>query len=393
MGLFRKNKSDKNSEAAQENTRPNLQENGNAEGNAAAGTGNATDKKSAESTQGMSSGASGYQFAPDVKLKECKYCRVMIPKAAKICPNCKMRLKKRWLRNLILVLVLAALICGGVYLYVYEYQGQMVSVVWSDATAVSTTQSEQAASDTPVSEQAGTVETETTSGEQTDENLTEAVMETQSADSTENIGGPLDALQAPGDTSEGADTDVTDEGVVEFPFISEVSENDIASEKQKDSDVADNTIKIEEFEITQPEATEETDEDIDDMKLLSNAEEADAEAFRAECEQVSYKALLRRQEEYLDRAVSVEVTVLEQINGGLFDESIYYFCVTQDADGRDRYYIIRDDRGEDAMLILEGDVLVVYGKLFGDCKLPASLVETRPTVPALSMLYCDLLAE
>ncbi|MDE7259985.1 MAG: hypothetical protein K2N77_12220 [Lachnospiraceae bacterium] len=35
-----------------------------------------------------------YAFATDAKLRECKYCRVMIPKKAKICPNCKMVLKK-----------------------------------------------------------------------------------------------------------------------------------------------------------------------------------------------------------------------------------------------------------------------------------------------------------
>ena len=40
-----------------------------------------------------------YEFAPDAKLKECKHCRVMIPKKAKICPNCKMRVKMGWLKK------------------------------------------------------------------------------------------------------------------------------------------------------------------------------------------------------------------------------------------------------------------------------------------------------
>ena len=63
-----------------------------------------------------------YGFAPDAKLKECKHCRVMIPKKAKICPNCKMRVKMGWLKKLLLILfllvIIGAAVCGaGYYLY------------------------------------------------------------------------------------------------------------------------------------------------------------------------------------------------------------------------------------------------------------------------------------
>ena len=82
-----------------------------------------------ESTGGQTNIASGvateYQFSKEAKLKECKYCRVMVPKKAKICPNCKMSLKKRWLRNFFIILILlvavAAVVAGGYY-YLYEYQ-------------------------------------------------------------------------------------------------------------------------------------------------------------------------------------------------------------------------------------------------------------------------------
>mgnify|MGYP007025195117 CR=1 FL=1 len=42
-----------------------------------------------------------YGFAPDVKLKECRFCCVMIPKKAKVCPNCRMSLKRHWFRCLL----------------------------------------------------------------------------------------------------------------------------------------------------------------------------------------------------------------------------------------------------------------------------------------------------
>ena len=60
-----------------------------------------------------------YGFAPDAKLKECKHCRVMIPKKAKICPNCKMRVKMGWLKKLLLILfllvIIGAAVCGAGY--------------------------------------------------------------------------------------------------------------------------------------------------------------------------------------------------------------------------------------------------------------------------------------
>ena len=58
-----------------------------------------------------------YDFAPDVKLKECRYCRVMIPKKAKVCPNCRMSLKRNWFRNLVAaVFAIAVIGVGGYYL-------------------------------------------------------------------------------------------------------------------------------------------------------------------------------------------------------------------------------------------------------------------------------------
>lgn len=73
-----------------------------------------------------------YDFAPDVKLKECRYCRVMIPKKAKVCPNCRMSLKRYWFRNLVAAVVVVIVIGVGGY-YLSEHWGIMkdaVASVW-----------------------------------------------------------------------------------------------------------------------------------------------------------------------------------------------------------------------------------------------------------------------
>ena len=141
------------------------------------------------------------------------------------------------------------------------------------------------------------------------------------------------------------------------------------TEPENDTDLPDGTVKI------------------TDISMYTEEE------FRDICERVDYKKLLRRQELYLDAAVTEEMTVMEQVDGGLFDENIYYLCKREDEQGITRYYIIRDDRDESAAPILEGDVLRVYGQLFGSCKLPGYLLRTQPVVPALTMVYYDILAE
>lgn len=131
---------------------------------------------------------------------------------------------------------------------------------------------------------------------------------------------------------------------------------------------------------------------------IETAEEIDVSAYSEEefrnlCGKVDYRKLLREQDVYLNGAVTVELTVLAQIDGGLFDDNIYYICTAEDKKGYLRYYVIRDDRAEDDMLILEGDVLRIYGQFFDTCVCPSEFLETETEIPALAMVYCDLLEE
>ena len=163
-------------------------------------------------------------------------------------------------------------------------------------------------------------------------------------------------------------------------------ENDSEDEKENDTDRKEDDRKV---------LLENTDNVDAEIVIIDVTEVSDytEEEFRSLCRRVDYKKLLRSQETYLNAAVMEELTVMEQVDGGLFDENIYYLCRREDGQGITRYYIVRDDREENDTPILAGDVIQVYGQLFGSCKLPGYLVKEQPLVPALTLVYFDLLEE
>ncbi len=163
-------------------------------------------------------------------------------------------------------------------------------------------------------------------------------------------------------------------------------ENDSEDEKENDTDQKEDDRKV---------LLENTDNVDAEIVIIDVTEVSDytEEEFRSLCRRVDYKKLLRSQETYLNAAVMEELTVMEQVDGGLFDENIYYLCRREDGQGITRYYIVRDDREENDTPILAGDVIQVYGQLFGSCKLPGYLVKEQPLVPALTLVYFDLLEE
>lgn len=323
-----------------------------------------------------------YAFASDVKLKECKYCRVMIPKNAKICPNCKMTLKSHmFIKTLAAVLVFAVIVAGGYCIFTYrelQPDPEAVALETQDETqapivSVNTVETTEAAAGAKVVEPtevvapAVTVESpqfvpvvESVGTEKSASNEAEQKEETKSAAESDNV----------------KDKDVTEEG-----------------ESTEDKEKPDDKVDPEDRNAVDDENTVEDEETEDDVSttVLKAIDENEA-AFRADCVQRKYKSLLR-DEEYLETSVVVMgAEVVCQVDGGLFDENVYYLCREKE-NGNNCYYIIRDDRNEDETLILEGDIITVYGQLFGTCKIPANLIETRPTVPAISMLTYDLLGE
>ncbi|MDE6944853.1 MAG: hypothetical protein K2P66_10555 [Lachnospiraceae bacterium] len=403
-----------------------------------------------------------YDFAPDVKLKECRYCRVMIPKKAKVCPNCRMSLKRHWLRNLVAAVFAIAVIGVGGY-YLSAHWGIMkdaAASVWmaqkqsalpvmsvttvdnkelaaggaavepSEVTNLSEAESES------VSEGAGHPEdvgkqTEGAATETADTKKSTAVESKPDAKSAED----KQAKEAAGAETDGTDSQTEVESATEADMQTDLAKKErsqvtmakqdsvLTGEEREDTEDEDiegtgntedtrntqkqNTANVEDTEETGN--TEDT-ENIEDTQNVENAEatkdtktpgtdvpakkmDRQEQKFREECVLIGYKSILRNTERYLDTALMVEVQVMCQVDGGLFDDNTYYLCETEDDNNIIRYYIVRDDRETDDILILEGDMLTVYGQLFGTCKIPAELVEAMPTVPAISMLYYDLTGE
>lgn len=375
-----------------------------------------------------------YGFAADVELKECRYCRVMIPRKAKVCPNCRMSLKRHWFRNTVAVIFAVAVIGLGGY-YLSEHWGIMrdaVMSVWmaQDSAAVSsvsvTTVDNAEMSDGVLSTWTSkvAVNTESSGNKDAEETVmsgSEAIQDSASAtgkkeeDSVQTLAGTMADASEKGQSGEterkADDTDKPDKASAKEtagPDADVLEEDEAKAEKNPEDGAASGVAAGEESEDTlEAEDRTGTDsagrnvsgqtaaDDVDEEAEAALAEdlEGQEQAFRDSCMEVSYKALLRDTETYLDTALRMELQVVCQVLGGLFDENIYYLCKVEEVNGIERYYIIRDDREEDDTLILEGDTLIVYGQLFGNCKLPASLIETRPTVPAVSMLYLDLIEE
>lgn len=309
-----------------------------------------------------------YQFAEDVKLKECKYCCVMIPKKAKICPNCKMTLKKRWKRKvLVMVLLLGVLTAAaaGGYYYLYEYQPAQETTAVVEESDLDATQTENAAMKTDATEE------QVTSVSQAD------MADTNTADNVVELPQMLEVTK---------ETDTAEETLEEE--IEPTEEMELPEEIELEAEILEEGMLEEEIELPEGMIIEEGDEEAEEAK-----QEEPAALLEAAVSQIPYKDMIRKQADYADTEIVLEVIILSQVDGGLFDDHIYYLCTDADKQENERYYIVRDDRTEEELLLLEGDVLRIRATLFDRCKLSADLVKTRPTVPALAMTACELVEE
>ena len=386
-----------------------------------------------------------YGFAPDVKLKECRFCCVMIPKKAKVCPNCRMSLKRHWFRNLVAAVFAVAVIGGGGY-YLSEHWGIMkdaVASVWraqngsavpvmsvttvdtaemaagaaavepAEVTSLSEAESGQTVDLVQTAESTGNQadhesktanavntantgnQTEALAGKAEQTAGTEGKEESETRKDTENTGRSEEQKDVEDKTEHSADEETAAENEAVSSAAQKAEKKGAEADDEAytngtaDSRSKENTAK-KDGDLTQEESA-----DTEKQETAVSAKDMDRQEqeYREECTTVSYKAMLRDTESCLDMALTMEVQVVCQVHGGLFDDNIYYLCKAEDGNNITRYYIVRDDREADDTLILEGDMLTVFGQLFGTCRIPADLIETRPIVPAVSMLYYDLTGE
>ena len=316
-----------------------------------------------------------YGFAPDVKLKECRFCCVMIPKKAKVCPNCRMSLKRHWFRNLVAAVFAVAVIGGGGY-YLSEHWGIMkdaVASVWRaqngsavpimSVTTVDT--AEMAAGAAAVEPAEVTSLSEAESGQTVDlvqtaestGNQADHESKTANAVNTANTGNQTEALagkaeQTAGtegkeesetgkdtenagraeeqkDVEEKTDHSADEETAAENEAVSSAAQKAEKKGAEADDEAYTNgTADSRSKENTAKKdggLTEEESADTEKQETAVSAKDMDRQEqeYREECTTVSYKAMLRDTESCLDMALTMEVQVVCQVNGGLFDDNIY----------------------------------------------------------------------
>lgn len=333
----------------------------------------------------------GYTLESGVKMKPCKYCRVMVPKKAKICPNCKKKIKKNWLGFLVFLLVIALLAGGGVYYYLYLYEPAM--------STAATTGTETATTDAVTKETAADNATEDTTADTTADAAAEETKTDATAANTDNDVNSTEEKDASKDTVTDS-SDATEE-IAEVDLLNQPLTEETATETDKHTGTDTNQSTVKD---TNQDNSTDTKADALENPLTVGDEEAEEEAvpevidpaayseeeFRTMCTNVDFKKLMRTPDTYLNQCLTLEVTIVAQVDGGLFDENTYYLVSAEDKNGVERYYILRDDRGEDAMLLFEGDVITVYGQMFATCKVPVEYGIRNNKVPAISIVYCDL---
>lgn len=355
----------------------------------------------------------GFRVEDGAEMKACRYCKVMVPKKAWICPNCKMKIRRHWGRWIAVVLVLAVLAGGTAFLALTERGNAVMASVGiltetkkqetkaieaSAKPEIKETESAEASAEleTKETERAEvSAESETKEAESTE---VSAKPETKETESTEASAKPETKEAENAQASAELETESTEASAGLLPeFGNELLFSELTGEAPEEAAAKPEaeTDREEKSEKEEKSKREEKSEDKKQQKETTSEETADEDAeneegFRSQCEVVDYRMLMRSPEEYEGQNLTVTAEILELVDGGLFDDQIYYLAVAEDEKGIQRYYILRDDRGEDALPLFEGDEICIYGQLFDTCELKGRW-EIDREVPAVSILFLDLL--
>lgn len=336
----------------------------------------------------------GFRIEDDSKMKACKFCRVMVPKKAWICPNCKMKIRRHWGR-LVLVLVLLCVIAGGAAFLALTERGNaaMASIgIISGRQTTHETAEKPAETEAASDEISG--ELQQTTGQEAAAQAAAMPETTEvsevSAESEKLIAGVADKaaeLASAADKTTKSAQEKQQEDIIEeaLTIIKEDAGDDTEAQK-KDAAAETMTKTAAEAEVKADTETEdgEEPEQIDPSAYSE-------EDFRELCELIEYRELMRTPQAYLGKCLVLEIEILEQVDGGMFDDQVYYLGAAEDAKGILRYYIVRDDRGEEGLPLFEGDSIRMYGQMFGTGVPKGDHVVSGRELPAVSMVYLDLL--
>lgn len=150
-------------------------------------------------------------------------------------------------------------------------------------------------------------------------------------------------------------------------------------------------IVTQEETTTKPETEETTTEE-----ETTIAETESEDEFKSSCQEIGYKKLLRTPDDYAGQRIVITAEVQQVIDGGLFDDSKYYRVQTDNNDSGyyfDDEYFMYDNRVDDDMKILDGDVLKIYGEFTGLETMKRVITGSKDEVPAIKAYYIELISE
>jgi RNA polymerase subunit RPABC4/transcription elongation factor Spt4 len=130
--------------------------------------------------------------------------------------------------------------------------------------------------------------------------------------------------------------------------------------------------------------------------VASVVPEISEEDYKVECQSVDYKELCRYPEKYEGTKIAVKVKVSQIIDANFSGSEKAWRTYTDNSGygfyADDEYYML-DKRGDDAVKILEDDIITVYGEFTGLEKITRALTSTTDELPRIEVKYADLVDE
>ena len=130
--------------------------------------------------------------------------------------------------------------------------------------------------------------------------------------------------------------------------------------------------------------------------VASVVPEISEDDYKAECQSVDYKELCRYPEKYEGTKIAVKVKVSQIIDANFSGSEKAWRTYTDNSGygfyADDEYYML-DKRGDDAVKILEDDIINVYGEFTGLEKITRALTSTTDELPRIEVKYADLVEE
>lgn len=126
---------------------------------------------------------------------------------------------------------------------------------------------------------------------------------------------------------------------------------------------------------------------------VASVPEISEDDYKAECQTVDYKELCRYPEKYEGTKIVVKVKVSQIIDANFSGSEKAWRTYTDNSGygfyADDEYYML-DKRGEDAVKILNDDIIVIYGEFTGIEKITRALTSTTDELPRIEVKYADL---